>query len=583
MSGKAEVYEMPSHVRAYPGFDPFEPISPVDPFSFAPSAGTTTAARQTQATELFKAVYLDLQIDLDGKTQPLRVRKQGTLTARIAGIGPSSTSSFSSDAKLRYFPGRRRRGSTVTLPRSPCSPGTPTSSHLRPSRTDTSSTTASSVHPRYSISHIFLSLPDDITSPPPRPTPSRMYRSHSGNSELHLGLGRFAAYDESAKPGPSPPASPAASPTRRDFTFTVQTRPNRAKIPPSPRTPSRASEKGKAPKLLGASKSTSSQRTPKRTEHFRPLPSQTLVEIERFFGDVPHKPSKTPTGLKSGSRSHRKDREENRRVGEGETIRHRGEDGSMWLDVEEEQEFAWLMSEIFAAVPAPLPDLPQVLWEERSDGEDQWRMEAFTSVLSPSKIKAKGGQGGQVRKQAESFIELKTPVSRRAPRSDVLDIHPRTTSLVTASHHAKAPSISAPLLIPPTRSSSRSTSPDSDSTAVSARPAKHRPSPLTLHGSQPISSVPHITDATSRPKTKRSATVQPTTPFVRPRSAPRPAPASSSNPIPAVPKLPAGLKNPEPEQCQGEVSWFDPVTPVEPVSRGRPGKWFRKVVGSVHI
>ncbi len=285
MSGKAEVYEMPSHVRAYPGFDPFEPISPVDPFSFAPSAGTTTAARQTQATELFKAVYLDLQIDLDGKTQPLRVRKQGTLTARIAGIGPSSTSSFSSDAKLRYFPGRRRRGSTVTLPRSPCSPGTPTSSHLRPSRTDTSSTTASSVHPRYSISHIFLSLPDDITSPPPRPTPSRMYRSHSGNSELHLGLGRFAAYDESAKPGPSPPASPAASPTRRDFTFTVQTRPNRAKVPPSPRTPSRASEKGKAPKLLGASKSTSSQRTPKRTEHFRPLPSQTLVEIERFFGE----------------------------------------------------------------------------------------------------------------------------------------------------------------------------------------------------------------------------------------------------------------------------------------------------------
>lgn len=98
----------------------------------------------------------------------------------------------------------------------------------------------------------------------------------------------------------------------------------------------------------------------------------------------------------------------------------------MWLDVEEEQEFAWLMSDALTAVPpAPLPSVAAVeakakatrkaeaqaveemvrIMEKRegrqrvkqldemdvlcgSDGEsEKWGMEAFTSILSIPKPK----------------------------------------------------------------------------------------------------------------------------------------------------------------------------------------------------
>ncbi len=437
--------------------------------------------------------------------------------------------------------------------------------------------TTSSVHPHHHISRIFLSLPVDVASLPPLPASQRRYRAPTNQSELHLGLGRFTAYDGSAQPGPSPPTSPAPSPTKRNFTHDSENRNVRPKYPASPLTPSRASRK--AAELLGVNANTAVPRPTKKKEHFRPLPHQKLIEIDRFFGNVKPKPSKKHPGLKSNPRQATSQAKDGR-VGEGETVPHKGDDGSMWLDVEEEQEFAWLMSEIFAAVPPPLPPLAdggELLWEERSDDEDQWGMEAFTSVLSLPKPKS-----DMNRRKGESFIELGTPAPRRVPRPEMAS-HPRSNPIPSTSRVTTPPSMSAPLLIPPPRTSSRDPSPsDSDSTSSSRQP-KHRPPPLALPTSPPKSKrLPQLTATTpDRPKTKRATTEQPTTPFVKPRTAPRPAP--SSEPIPAVPKLlpPLAITSmPEPRQ---EMSFFDPVTPIAQESRGRLGDWFSKVVNGVRF
>lgn len=361
------------------------------------------------------------------------------------------------------------------------------------------------------ISQLFFALP--ATSP--SPTMSGPYTSasslaakrSSGSSSLHLGLGRFASYDPIC-PGPSPPVSPAPSPITRTFsnvyeynvhysssacTYEQKRLPT---IPGSPLIPSRAPRK--AAELLGAippatiSKGGARKHAAsalKPGKHFRPLPNAAVTEIERFFGDVPRKPSKTPPCLKSKSDSgsnfkskskpsshpfaakppspptssrsredvYRKiDRET---LGQGESVKHRALDGSMWLDVEEEQEFAWLMSDALTAVPpAPLPSVAAVeakakatrkaealvveemvrIMEKRegrqrvkqldemdilcgSDGESgKWGMEAFTSILYIPKPKfistsAKSKSKFSRKKPSKtdiSFLEMETPKHR---------------------------------------------------------------------------------------------------------------------------------------------------------------------------
>ena len=66
----------------------------------------------------------------------------------------------------------------------------------------------------------------------------------------------------------------------------------------------------------------------------------------------------------------------------------------MWLDVEEEQEFAWLMSEVFALVPQPLSGVETVLWEEKSD-TDSWGYGGIH--LRPVNVQAK--EKGQVERR----------------------------------------------------------------------------------------------------------------------------------------------------------------------------------------
>ncbi|KIR81535.1 hypothetical protein I305_05724 [Cryptococcus gattii E566] len=407
----------------------------------------------------------------------------------------------------RVVTNRRHRRSTISGPRSPrsftsASPKSPTLKR---------SCAAGPVSAHAHISQLFFALP--ATSP--SPTMPDQYTSasslaakrSSGSSSLHLGLGRFASYDPIC-PGPSPPVSPAPSPITRTFSNVHEhnahysssactyERKRLPTIPGSPLTPSRAPRK--AAELLGAippatiSKGGARKHAAsalKPGKHFRPLPNAAVTEIERFFGDVPRKPSKTPPGLKSKSNSgssfkpkskpsshpfaakpsspppssrsgedvYRKiDRET---LGQGETVKHRALDGSMWLDVEEEQEFAWLMSDALTAVPpAPLPSVAAVeakakatrkaeaqaveemvrIMEKRegrqrvkqldemdvlcgSDGEsEKWGMEAFTSILSIPKPKfvstsTKSKSKFSRKKPSKtdiSFLEVETPKHR---------------------------------------------------------------------------------------------------------------------------------------------------------------------------
>ncbi|ORX35649.1 hypothetical protein BD324DRAFT_631014 [Kockovaella imperatae] len=203
--------------------------------------------------------------------------------------------------------GVRARRSTLSLPRTPRSSSghsTPT----RPQRTNTTSTNASRIH--HSISQIFLaSSPLDL-SPPPLPP---KHHAYSGVETI----------------APSPPVSPDTD------------------SPRLPLTPSRAPPK--AARLLGTHVKTQIKQKVPRKHHYRPLPTQTLIEIEKFLGNVPPAPPKS--SLKPISRAIE------RKVGHGKTVRHRAMDGTMWMDEEEEQEFASLLGdkETFASVLTSVP------------------------------------------------------------------------------------------------------------------------------------------------------------------------------------------------------------------------------------
>ncbi|WVQ99646.1 hypothetical protein IAU59_006785 [Kwoniella sp. CBS 9459] len=680
--------------------------------------------------------YEDLEsteVKVRGGTKPLRVKKKKGIAVRVAQ------------------PKARRRRSTLSFPHSP-SPRTPVSPRPSaprryPSATSTkslktcSSTSAltpgssslASRHPHATISRLFLSLPQDSPSPTiphfishshlrehsegkrnkkDRDEMKRQYERYSGSS-LHLGLGKFGSYDPIA-PGPSPPTSPGPSPTKRAFMITSQYAKKPLPNPPSPLTPSRAPRK--AAQLLGAGYTANppsygygggkkkfgvgaSGNSALNGKHFRPLPNSTLTEIERFFGDVPKKPSSKPSSLSNTSTSrsrskstsaksqstshasHMNDRGAgDRHVGEGETVKHRGEDGSMWLDVEEEQEFAWLMSEIFALVPQPLPSPSglvkhqangteaveeegvKVLYESEGD-EGKWGMETFTSVLSLPKPSSKTSpqsspkaKSTKVTRRAkasdDSFLDLDLqtpPLARsRPPLSRPFNISPSfgssdsTGSIKDAAHHPwslkhvrsrsnptpTSPKLSIsppmPVLLPPPRISSRrdaesssngyltASGSESDLSLSSSPPRiKNRPPPLTLPKIKPNSKLPILTATSpnntsgvgmtrslaspptvSAPKTKAQAQPQqsrlparpvpqsvpmrresskhdqalprnhdvPSTPFVRPRAAPKPI-AEDINRLPPMPKpIPVPPQIPQEEP----MSFFEPITPTEP-------------------
>lgn len=379
-------------------------------------------------------------------------------------------------------------------------------------------------------------------------------------------------------------------------------------------TPSRAPRK--AAELLGAgytapsSRKTQDSRKSKKREHFRPLPVSALVEIERFFGDIPKKPSKTPPGLKSSSKSaHRLDKSKpsslekvsakDRAVGEGKSTRYKDEEGQMWLDVEEEQEFAWLMGE--PMIPPPgLPPVGETLRRTASNDEEAWGMERFTSVLSL------GGKSGKSKRvDGESWLDLETPIPRKAERSKMLEL--RDDTHIWANKALPAPpttlSSSLPsnpgtLLHPPPRSSSRT--PPTRNRRTPSPKSKNRPPPLTLSDTRPRGNLPVITATTPthpRPGVDRSKPSiellpapeikDPITPFAHPRPAPAP---KGAPPVPSIPQRYASINNlslPYSIPVEEEpVSFFESVTPIAPTGptagfkgkAGAGGAWLKKVV-----
>ncbi|OXG17574.1 hypothetical protein C367_05062 [Cryptococcus neoformans Ze90-1] len=469
-------------------------VSPKNSPSYTRPPCSSHSFSNLWAAELHEPLDTDLD-DIDGwseesedievykGTKPLRVKKK----------------------KINFTTGRvvtnlRHRRSAISGPCSPRSPrsltfASPKSSKSPALKRNPSAATSASAHAH--ISQLFFALPaisPSLTMPGPYPSASTLGARRSSGSSLHLGLGRFTSYDPIC-PGPSPPVSPAPSPTTRTFSNVHEHRVHYSSsactyerkplptVPGSPLTPSRAPRK--AAELLGAipsatiskggvRKHTASALKPGK--HFRPLPNAAVTEIERFFGDVPRKPSKTPPGLKSKSKpsSHpfsmkpsslssstgprenvyRKSDQET--IGQGETVKHRALDGSMWLDVEEEQEFAWLMSDVVAAVPpAPLPSVAAVNAKAKGEpeakaveemvrakqrreerqrvkqldemdvlcGSDEdsakWGMEAFTSILSIPKPKSTSAKPKPKSKFSRkepsktdistSFLEMETP------------------------------------------------------------------------------------------------------------------------------------------------------------------------------
>ena len=274
---------------------------------------------------------------------------------------------------------------------------------------------------------------------------------------------------------------------------------------PTPMTPSRAPPK--AAKLLGpaTNKPVKGKKVPKKN-HFRPLPTQTLVDLEKFLGNVPVLPLKPSLKPKTQTKPVEK-------VGSGAIVRHRGEDGMMWMDVEEELEFAWLLSDA-GAVPSPLPEV-----------EHAWGMGAFTSVLAmprPTKPTARETGLAKLTKDT-SFIDFDDSpvVPRQVPKLD-LEVSPWSESL----------------LIHPTRGAARpqlvrTESSDSDaSSSGSGKRRKAPPPPLKLNARH---LNPHLPVVSHTPET----------PFVRPRRAPIPnvpppnVPKKSSSTRPAPLVIPA--------------------------------------------
>ena len=451
-------------------------------------------------------------------------------------------------------------------------------------------------------------------SPPPLPDKSNSLHSKTASSkstrsscpsDLHLGLGHFETALQLPF-GPSPPPSPLVSPKQRAAT-TARYRTKPLPLSPlSPITPSRAPRKAAA--LLGASGTASSYRNGTKSsgssgkvgkkaldgKHYRPLPGSILVEIERFFGDVPKK-HKTPPGLKAKRPVPRNGPSAidnpvgERKVGEGNTVRHNDDEGRMWLDVEEEQEFAWLMSDQPSlSLPLSIPGLSDSDLPTDEGEEDDWEMERFTSVLSLDKPKKRekgnrhkaekvlGIQRGAVEKswldlEMDNPANTRTSRAERAERkrtvSDEMEYYPwrfKALNKVGTTLSGSLPSMpSLPSLVgrsvsparvqdelalidPPPRLSSRTASP-SPTRAPSPPRVKNRPPPLTLVGGKPKSNLPILTATTPNNSRKGKSNHSTTSslpksrPFHRSRvpSSPRPLPASKAPSTPFVHPRPA--------------------------------------------
>lgn len=436
------------------------------------------------------------------------------------------------------------------------------------------------------------------TRPRHRPVrPIRRRRIASTTSEYHLNLGSSSGLFDTHLPGPSPPNTGGSTPTRRSFVASQPRRVVRPKLPSSPLTPSHAPVK--AAKLLGSTPGTVQngsfgRSSGKKRNHFRPLPTQTLVDIERFFGEVPRRviaPPVTRSGKTVGPTGGAGvvgvlDRN----VGHGETVRHRGPDGNMWMDVEEEQEFAWLMSDPLHVI-SPVPRIDgdamtvgpgdgpmdgyEVVFEEASENGrevERWDMENFQSVLTmayPQKCsstttsnrltkplthtekvkdiartvqvyvgKAKNKKG--FREIDESFMDFgeSRPVKR---------VQETTRPVIPDTIHPWSSTDSLDIVTPSRSDSSTASSPSSPlrpstlSIPLSPRPEsppriKNRPPPLTLRPGKknpnlPVISTTPDTSRQSRPHSGAAHTgITPITPFVRPRPAPVPD-------VPALPSL----------------------------------------------
>ncbi|RXK39866.1 hypothetical protein M231_02800 [Tremella mesenterica] len=512
---------------------------------------TTTLDNAEHQDEFFRSIQLvdsSEMSEMRGGTKPLKVRKRAQPVRVVVG-GPA-----------------RRHRSTITLPRSPHSArssksfrpaytlSSPTSSqtlirqlHSRSQSIKTISTQSqshrtpslSSTHSRahQSISRLFMSLVENSDSPisplvmsPPIPltkSKTRQSRSSSGQSELHLGLGKFTIYDESAKPLPSPPSSPLLSP--RHLQKLLPPSP----FTPTPMTPSRAPRKAAALLGTGAAYSAPVHRGKKRKEHFRPLPSSTLLEIERFFGETPRRQKKVPSGVKlnanvkAQARAHSGRDKTRDDVGTGRRLGHVGEDGSMWLDVEEEQEFAWLMTDLvypeYASKESKVHKAEnhlvdkdgksvhkvqdgtnlEVLYE--TSDEEGWGMKAFTSVLSIPKTSKKGDNPTNLSSNITSITARRTPRPENTPHPWNA---PLPSILLASTQHARAAATSRMNV---GRLSPRSNSPESDTNSgvISAgesvggsgsgsgsgserRKGKPRPPPLNLKPSKRNPKLPHI-------------------------------------------------------------------------------------------
>ena len=229
----------------------------------------------------------------------------------------------------------------------------------------------------------------------------------------------------------------------------------------------------------------------------------------------------------------------------------------MWLDVEEEQEFAWLMSDFtFADVWSAAGDgslgAVEVLYEEDGQEEEEvWGMKPLTSVLSLQSAnkanKAKGKDKGKTKLPVEVATLPPINVVRPTPRPD----HTPNPWSVAPRSTAQAVQVPPPLL-------SRAVSPASIASTTSTKSAsvcggsggesdksdkgngakgrnlsssppreRNRPPPLRL---VERARNPHL-PTVSRTPLPESATL------------PLPPRLDSLNPLPPVPSIRAGLDN----------------------------------------
>lgn len=448
----------------------------------------------------------------------------------------------------------------------------------------------SSFNPHHSIATTFLNQ---------SLTPLRSNRIASTSSDLHLNLGQIKAYDEAIKPGPSPPTSPQPSPMRRNFGIAAKSPrqrssprasvviPKRAVEPPM--TPSRAPSKAAA--LLGVDKdkrSPAGQRSSskKKSTNFRPLPSSVGLEIDSFFGDVPRK-KKTPPRSRAPSRKGTSTLERgtaesaSTQQPKDKAVSHVGEDGSLWLDVEEEQEFAWLLSDV--PQRRRVSEIIVITGEEEVDDEDMWGMKAFQSVLNMPKPKP----ASKVKEvSAPTSVEPSTPPKQVSHLQAFLNVDPYAAT--SSANNTPAPATSPLVSNTSPASDVLSSSPQSSDNGSPSKSTKtkRRPPPLTLRGKPPTTRLPVLVVAETpreetieacprpskpsisqpRPKTAQQA---PTTPFVRPRTAPAPAPVQLPTPAAALQTSPTSSDQSQPR------SFFDAPSPVGGfrVSLAKKMKW----------